>query len=242
MSKHILRKHLSNFTIVSNNIIKILKHDLSSLGFYLHIVSLPDNWVFYKTALAKECGIGINKLEKILKKLKSVGLIEYGQKRNTNGRFSEFYLDVYDLETLKINDIAPDVKNHRTVKTVAPFQEAIQETYTKKERSKDNKEKRERDKKRPPALTSVPIDFNPTQKHALLAIKQNVDLEKEKEAFIDYYEANGKKMANWNAAFNSWLRKSSEFNKKYQAKEHPVTASIRQLKEKSSEFRNFLLS
>lgn len=193
MSKHTLRKHLSNFTIVSNEIIKILKNDLSSLGFYLHIVSLPDNWVFYKTVLAKECGIGMNKLEKILKKLKSFGLIQYGQKRNEKGRFSEFYLDVYDLETLKINDITPDVKNHRTVETVAPSQEAIQETYTNKKRSKDNKERG--------ALSN----FLPDEENIKLAKMLNIDFYTELESFNNRHK--GKKTQ---YEFKRWLNMAKE--------------------------------
>jgi transcription initiation factor IIE alpha subunit len=198
MSKHVLRKHLSNFTIVSNEIIKMLKNDLSSLGFYLHIVSLPDNWVFYKTALAKECGIGINKLEKILKKLKSLGLIQYGQKRNEQGRFSEFYLDVYDIETLKINDITPDVKNHRTVKTVAPFQEAIQERYTKKERSKEKKKERE------------PLsDFLPNPENVALAKSLNVDIQAELKSFKHRHSG-----IKTQYEFERWLNKAKEYAEK----------------------------
>ncbi len=131
MSKHVLKKHLSNFTIVSNNIIDALQNDIASLGFYLYVLSLPDDWTFYKTTLAKQCGIGMNKLEKILKKLGSIGLVQCGQKRNEHGQFSGFFMDIYDLDTLKINDLTPDVKKHRTVNTEAPLQQAIQETYTK---------------------------------------------------------------------------------------------------------------
>lgn len=138
MSKYILRKHVHGFTSVSNNVIKALKDDLEALGFYLFILSLPDNWEFYKTFLAKECKIGIKKLERILKKLGSFGLVQYGQKRDEHGRFSEFYLDIYDLETLKINELEksqhvepPVGQNCRTVETVGRSGEAIKETLTK---------------------------------------------------------------------------------------------------------------
>ena len=137
MSKHILHKHTSGFTTVSNNVIKILKHDLGCLGLYLYLLSLPDNWEFYKTHLAKDTKIGIKKLEKFLKKLGSFGLVQCVQKRDTNGQFSHFDLAIYDLETIKnnnlVNMVQPEGQNDRTAETVGRFGEAIKEVYTKEE-------------------------------------------------------------------------------------------------------------
>lgn len=136
MSKFILRKRTQGFIIVSASIINALKNNLGVLGFYNYLLSLPDNWVFYKTKLCKECSIGINKLDNYLKMLKSLGLVGFGQKRNAQGRFEHFYLDVYDKEQInnENNDLEnahpPVYENHRTVKTVARSQEAIQYTNT----------------------------------------------------------------------------------------------------------------
>ncbi len=106
----------------------------------------------------------------------------------------------------------------------------------------DNKPdiKQERVKRPPRPSTSVPLDFIPNEHHALIAAVRHLDLNNEKSAFIDYYEAHGKKMVNWDAAFRNWLRKAAEFKNKSQGKEHPVTASIREVKEdiyNSSEFK-----
>lgn len=138
MSKYTLRKHTFGFTIVSNAVIQELKTDLECLGFYTYILSLPDNWTFYKTQLAKGCKIGIKKLDRILKKLGSFDLVKCGQKRNEQGQFSDFYMDIYDLDTLKINKLdeelqidPPEGQNCRTAETVGRSGEAIQETYTK---------------------------------------------------------------------------------------------------------------
>lgn len=104
--------------------------------------------------------------------------------------------------------------------------------------------RKERGKKRckAPAHTEIPVYFTPTDNHMLLCAQLGVDVEKEKNAFIDYYQAHGKKMVNWNAAFNNWLRKSAEFEEKSGRKEHPITKTINELKEQSPEFRQFLLS
>jgi len=143
MSKHILRKHVFGFTSVSNNVIKILKNDLPALGLYLYLLSLPDNWEFYKTQICKECKIGIKKLEKLLHTLGSFGLVQYGQKRDEQGRFMNFYMDIYDTETLKIKEldkpvqtVQPVGQNCRTAETVGRFGEAIKEELTKEELNK----------------------------------------------------------------------------------------------------------
>jgi hypothetical protein len=134
MSKFILRKRTSGFTTVSNNVIRALKDKLEVLGLYLYLLSLPDNWEFYKTQLCKECSIGINKLDKMLKILADLELVQYGQKRDLNGRFEHFYMDIFDIETIKINELekigSPVYENRGTV-TVARSQEAIKEVLTK---------------------------------------------------------------------------------------------------------------
>ena len=146
MSKYILRKRTSGFTTISNNVIRVLKSDLEVLGLYLYLLSLPDNWEFHKTHICKECHIGIKKLEKILKKLSSFELVQYGQKRNDRGQFEEFYMDIYDLESIKINNLENDElksqpvgQNCRTVETVRRSGEAIKEVIQNKELLKNKK-------------------------------------------------------------------------------------------------------
>ena len=138
MSKFILRKRTSGFTTVSNNVIHALKGKLDVLGLYLYLLSLPDNWQFYKTTLCKECSVGINKLDKMLKTLSEFELVQIGQKRNMNGRFEPVHFEIFDLEhvkeSIKINNLekelektgSPFYENRGTV-TVAPSQEAIKE-------------------------------------------------------------------------------------------------------------------
>jgi hypothetical protein len=140
MSKFILRKRTSGFTTVSNNVIHALKGNLQVLGLYLYLLSLPDNWEFHKTHLCKECHIGINKIDKLLKILSSFELVQYGQKRDEQGRFEHFYMDIFDLESIKINNLKNEVQpvyENRGTETVAPSQEAIKEIEQKKENKRN---------------------------------------------------------------------------------------------------------
>ncbi len=142
MSKFILRKRTSGFTTVSNNVIHVLKGNLEVLGLYLYLLSLPDDWEFYKTHLCKEFSIGIKKLEKLLKILSSFELVQYGQKRNEKGQYETFYIDIYDTETIKINKLensSPVGQNCRTVKADGRSGEATKEVLQNKQLLK-NKE------------------------------------------------------------------------------------------------------
>jgi hypothetical protein len=102
MSKFILRKRTSGFTTVSNTVINCLKNNLRALGFYLYLLSLPNDWEFYKTQLAKECKVGIKKVDDLLKILRGRGLVNYGQERNEKGQFERFFLEVFDTEQVLI--------------------------------------------------------------------------------------------------------------------------------------------
>jgi hypothetical protein len=236
VSKLTLRKHTKGFTTISNSVVKVLKDDLESLGLYLFLLSLPNDWTFYKTNLCKECSVGIKKLEKLLKKLRKFGLVKYGQQRNNKGRFSKFYLDIYDIETIKINNIetitinnlednndsdSPVGQNCRTVETVRRSGEAIKEELTKEElkTTKDIYQKpkklavdKKKKQKRKKVATEIPTSLGPTATHATMCESLGLDLEKEWFKFNQWHKAKGNLWVDWLAAFKNWLIKASEIN------------------------------
>ena len=134
MSKFVLRKRCSGFTVISNNVIAVLKDDPFCLGVYAYLLSLPNDWEFYKTELAKTFKCGIKKLEAHLKRLRSHGLVDFGQERNEKGQFERFTLDIFDTE----QPISPVGQNCRTVKTVGRSGEATKKEVTKKEKLKNS--------------------------------------------------------------------------------------------------------
>lgn len=64
-----------------------------------------------------------------------------------------------------------------------------------------------------PRKRKIPDDFQPTDDHRDQAGKLNVSLHDELQKFRDHFTANGKPMADWNAAFRNWIRRSSEFKR-----------------------------
>ena len=54
-----------------------------------------------------------------------------------------------------------------------------------------------------------------------------VDIQYEKDKFVDYYLSNGGTSANWEAAFRNWIRRASEYRASKGAREtgHTETSS-----------------
>lgn len=209
MAKFVLRKRSSGFTTLSNNVIAVLKDDVFALGLYVYLLSLPDNWEFYKTELCSSLKCGIKKLEQKLKRLKSHGLVQFGQERNEKGQFERFTLDIFDTETpiCSKNEEKPVGQNCRTVKTVRRFQEAIKEVITKKEK---NKQKREPLTENPLTVKrSLSVNDFKTKELLKLCKDKNLNIDLEIKKFLNYYE--GKEISI--GKFENWLLRANHESK-----------------------------
>jgi phage replication O-like protein O len=81
-----------------------------------------------------------------------------------------------------------------------------QYTYTK--------ETKERGETSPKKATSFPAKFEISETNIRIAGEANVSAIDELGKFEDFHTAKGSKFANWNSAFNNWLRKAGEFKTK----------------------------
>jgi hypothetical protein len=66
---------------------------------------------------------------------------------------------------------------------------------------------------KPKRKTILPVDWQPNESHANLSRELGVDLSLQVEALRDYEAAHRRTMADWDACFRTWLRKSAEFQK-----------------------------
>jgi len=184
--------------------------------------------------LSEELGMGISSVERRIKELKDVGLIGTYHPKAGGLNHYEFYNHPWMNESIK-KELCYEPFDPPSEVTVPPVRSdgtpPSKVTDINIKEIKITKEKKEERRKKPPrANSTVPLDFIPNENHALLAATLHLDLNREKNAFMDYYQAHGKKMVDWDASFRNWLRKSFEFKNKSQGKEHPVTASIREMK------------
>jgi hypothetical protein len=114
VEKFKISKENPSFTIASNKVIDGLKFDLELLGLYIFLLSLPPDWVFYKTYLITTCRIGAKKLNRLLNTLVQCNLISTVQNRDEKGRFVHTDLCIKNGDSFK-NIELEDV--HRKAKT-----------------------------------------------------------------------------------------------------------------------------
>lgn len=114
VEKFKISKENSTYTIASNKVIDGLKFDLELLGLYIYLLSLPPEWVFYKSYLTQTCRVGAKKLNRLLNSLVQFNLISTVQNRDEKGRFVHTDLCIKNGESFKIIELE---EVHRKAKT-----------------------------------------------------------------------------------------------------------------------------
>lgn len=87
-------KHASNYTVIPN---EIYNQGLSmeAIGLLCYLLSLPHDWVIYKTTLHSQMNCGVTKLDSAFKELQNSGYILSVKKQKENGRIEHEHI-VYD--------------------------------------------------------------------------------------------------------------------------------------------------
>lgn len=254
VQKFVLSKESSNFTIVPNKVIQGIK-ELELLGFYVYLLSLPPEWIFYKTQLKDHCRIGIKKLERFLSRLAQMNLIEIAQMRDEKGHFAHFDLRILNGDSFKIidlDDCAPCVNIRTTVNgrtDMGSYKRNIDKVNIEKETSKslcasDDARKsfdrfwdlypRKKDKQR---ALDIWVKHKCEEKADLIIDKLRIqilnDVEWKDPKYI-LHPTTYLRAKRW----EDEITLESVIPKK----EHPVTAVIRELKEdlKTKEFKQLL--
>lgn len=86
-------KHISNYTVIPNEIFNS-GLSIEAIGLLSYFLSLPHDWVIYKTTLHTSLNIGRDKLDKIFKELTDNKYIK-STKSNNNGKITYEHI-VYD--------------------------------------------------------------------------------------------------------------------------------------------------
>jgi hypothetical protein len=87
-------KHASNYTVLPN---KIFNDGLSieAIGLLSYFLSLPHDWVIYKTQLHSQLNMGREKLDRVFKELQDKGYVLSVKEMNNKGQFTYNHI-VYD--------------------------------------------------------------------------------------------------------------------------------------------------
>ena len=116
-------KRDSNFTIISNTGMKDERLSFKAKGLLAYMLTLPDDWVFYESEIAKHSTDGKQAVRTGLKELQATGYLVKEQARNQNGKFSKVDWVVSDEpENVDITTIPPSTDLPHTDKpsTVKP--------------------------------------------------------------------------------------------------------------------------
>lgn len=87
--------HESDFTVVSNTILKDDRLSLKTIGLFVKVLSLPSNWDFSEVGLANICKDGITTIRSALHELESYGYLKR-TKIYVKGKISDIEYDFYE--------------------------------------------------------------------------------------------------------------------------------------------------
>jgi hypothetical protein len=87
-------KHASNYTVLPNELFKS-GLSLEAIGLLSYFLSLPHDWVIYKTQLHTQLNMGRDKIDRIFKELQNSGYVVSIKQIDRDGRFAYSHI-VYD--------------------------------------------------------------------------------------------------------------------------------------------------
>lgn len=146
-------KHASNYTVIPNEVFKI-GLSLDAVGLLTYLLSMPNDWVIYKTTIHNQFKISRKRMDYVFNELKNAGYI-ISDRKHIEGRLEWEHI-VYDkpfngepiqhtqnntienntIENnhIEINNIhGNDIKMHQLIST----NKQSKELQSKKEKSKD---------------------------------------------------------------------------------------------------------
>ena len=90
--------------------------------------------------------------------------------------------------------------------------------------------------------TECPTEFEASEDVIAWTQQQDVDYDREKEKFIDYYTAKGRTASNWESMFKLWVRRSVEFRREssgtYQAYDKTSPTFVRERRRRILDMSN----
>lgn len=196
------------FTQLPNHVLQNIR-DIDALGLWVYLSSLPTGWEFFKDHLKQHFNIGSEKINKLFGILIDHNLIKLVQSRNKKGQFLHTTLDVRsgcDFKKIpnEINDVLPERQKPCTAN-----RDMVLGNYKEDNNKETNKKILAPTTK--PRASQISHLFMCNVEHAELADELGLNLEDQRDRFINYYLARGKKFINWQAAFMNWLKRAKEF-------------------------------
>ena len=206
--------HAADFFSIQNATARDERLSLAARGLLVFLLSMSDDWQFSVNGLAKQLGIGRNKVLSLAKELQAAGYLSIEKETSKGGKFSGAAWTVREIPenrspenqttengTAVVTVVPKTVVPKTVVRKSGPLRNTnIKKDQIYKERPKSNSTTtRTREKFTPPTLEDVRAYCQER--------KNNVDPER----WLDHYTSNGWKvgrnpMKDWKAAVRTWER------------------------------------
>lgn len=191
------------FVRIPNDIAQKI-HNPVAIGIVVYLLSLPLDWVVYKTHLYKHFKAGRKRIDDAFTELEELGYIVKVQKINQKGQFDGVEYICYDLPVLPDAQLPtnekPIVGKPTVGKQATTKEHIIQNTHNTK-----NKEYKSAH------TTWDSFVNNPIEITARLKEKYpNLDVEKAYEDVIWYCRTTGKKYKDYYLTALNWLRRNEK--------------------------------
>jgi len=124
-------KYKENFLITSNSLAQNVNVSFQAKGMLVLLLSLPDDWVIYKSWIMKEYKVGRDRLNKIFKELSDSGYLICLDMVRKNGKFMGKNYVIYDTPQNGILEDSPMYRKPSTVKPYTDKPSTVNSTPTK---------------------------------------------------------------------------------------------------------------
>ena len=96
-------EHNESYTVVDNAVVQNVNLSWEARGFFVYLLSLPDNWSFSIRGLVKQTGTSESVIRRLLDELRTYGYITMTRHIDKNGKYTKCTWDIHE---------APDENNH----------------------------------------------------------------------------------------------------------------------------------
>lgn len=108
----IREKKITNYTVINNTVLRDDRLSYKAKGLMCYMLSLPDDWVIYKTELVHHAKDGIDSVTSAINELKKFGYLVYKRLRNADGTLGDAQYTIIE------NPFEKMVSSNKTVESL----------------------------------------------------------------------------------------------------------------------------
>lgn len=138
----IKKKYTKGFTTINNDILNDTELSFKAKGLFSYLWSLPDNWVYYETEVAKHSTDGRGSVRSGLKELEEKGYLKRGRERNEKGQLVNADWQLADTPMFKKRTLEKRTSEKRTLENCTLLNTNLtNEKLTKEEHTNNSRAK-----------------------------------------------------------------------------------------------------